>query len=66
LTFAAEEQSLIVIYAEPTRLTTAASIVGAMPDMDKTFADIAARSAAKLDEMTDGAFPVRANYEQKL
>jgi hypothetical protein len=56
LDFTAEEQSLIAIYAEPTRLTTAATIVGAMPDMDKAFAGIAASSAAKLAEMSDEDF----------
>jgi hypothetical protein len=56
LNFTAEEQSLIAIYAEPTRLTTAAAIVTAMPDMDKAFTGIAASSAAKLADMTDGDF----------
>jgi hypothetical protein len=56
LDFTAEEQSLIAIYAEPTRLTTAAAIVGAMPDMDAVFKDIAASSAAKLAGMTDDEF----------
>jgi hypothetical protein len=56
LDFTAEEQSLIAIYAEPTRLTTVAAIVGAMPDMDKAFSDIAASSAAKLAGMTDDEF----------
>jgi hypothetical protein len=37
-------------------MTTAAAIVGAMPDMDKAFADIVAASAAKLAEMTDDDF----------
>jgi hypothetical protein len=58
--FTAEEQSLIAIYAEPTRLTTAAAIVGAMPDMDRAFADIAASSAAKLAAMTDEDFAAAA------
>jgi hypothetical protein len=56
LDFTAEEQSLIVIYAEPTRLTTAAAIVSAMPDMDTAFTGIAASSAAKLAQMTDDEF----------
>jgi hypothetical protein len=60
LDFTAEEQSLIAIYAEPTRLTTAAAIVGAMPDMDKAFADIAASSAAKLAVMSDEDFEAAA------
>jgi hypothetical protein len=58
LDFTAEEQSLIAIYAEPTRLTTAAAIVGAMPDMDKAFSDTATSSAAKLADMTDDEFEV--------
>ena len=56
LDFTAEQQSLIAIYAEPTRLTTAAAIVDAMSDMDAAFKDIAASSAAKLAEMTDEDF----------
>ena len=60
LDFTAEEQSLIAIYAEPTRLTTAAAIVSAMPDMDAVFKDIAASSAAKLAEMTDEDFEAAA------
>jgi hypothetical protein len=56
LNFTAEEQSLIAIYAAPTRLTTAAAIAGAIPDMDRAFASIAASSAAKLAEMTDDDF----------
>lgn len=56
LDFTAEKLGLIAIYAKPTHLTTAATIVGAMPDIDAAFKDIAASSAARLAEMTDKDF----------
>jgi hypothetical protein len=56
LDFTAEESALIAIYADRTRAGTLAEITAALPHMGADMTDLAARSAAKLAEMTDGEF----------
>lgn len=56
MNFSVEEENLICMYHTSDRRRTMAQMVAALPDMDAEMRQLANRTIAKLERMTDADF----------